>query len=1308
MREQTQLTLIEMKPFRNRNLFSNHYLESILPQTEQWKTFSEEGKLFDLIALFKDSKHFPSYNEAQLEEHLIKPVLKLLGFEFEVQADVGTGSDYPDYALFGVYDKTKVWRNKEALFKEALTICEAKRWDRELDRPDKDKMSKSWNPSFQIWVYLNRTEKDWGILTNGRKWRLYHKEPRTDKFFEIDLSQIVEKKDVKSLKYFWLFFSRKAFESGGPIGCYLDSIIHGSVDYAKRVGEDLKENVYNALRIITQGFFDYPSNQLNPSSDEELKLVQNNTMRLLYRMLFILYSEGKGLLSDEEYLGSPYSLYGLKNEIAEKVDQGQAIIESGTSYWSRLRQLFDLINFGSEKLGINREQFYVPAYNGGLFDSIRNPFLTRNQIGDKTLAKAIDLLVRSKGEDGKLQFVDYSTLDVRHLGSIYEGLLEYQVHYTVSRKVASGADLIWQEWEKYATESKSPKPFEEFPEDRRVEPGRLYVATSNGERKNTGSYYTPDYIVRFIVERSLSPLILKKKQEALDNGTSLADAVLSTKVLDPAMGSGHFLVGTIDYLSTCIMEAVQTDLERGLISNDKAESFTLEWAKREVVSNCIYGVDLNEVAVELAKVSLWLTTICKDRPLSFLDHRLKCGNSLIGAKLDDIVWLPGEKPSRTASPIEVPHGLVQKILDRMKMLQDLPEDTVDQVKDKERLFLQLKESDEYGRITVMADVNTGLRFINCDFDAIRNRYMDLVNEAYYGNQKEWAVRSSQPWAKQALHEATARKFFNWEMEYPEIFFENGIKKVNPGFDAVIGNPPYVRIYRGRISDEDVKFLADNYQSAHMKFDLYVVFMELGLNLTARGGYFSMIVPDKWTVSPYGEPLRKQILSLKLLELADLRGTRVFEDATVENVIPIILKTPSNEGEPASSDVNTVSIKKYDMATGELTEASKIPQRFFLELPMARIRMDIDDESMEIVRKMESSSIKFGQICYVNWGLRTGTEERTKKMITDRPLTGRYKRLLRGEDIIDRYDMKVPERYIDYDLENLYNPMFPEFFENEKIVVRKICGKKGLMGAFDESQAYCFSTLIACVPHSKLRGLKRQGITVPSEQGARQDNIWFLTAILNSSIIGWYYKLMLSDGLSVVPNDVKNLPVPIINFQLDENECRTQANAIRAGLIDALELGDQSLVQDFIIRGHSLEPEVKYHLIGILAEEMTKSMNTIRYSVDQFLGWLQSPSGIGRPICELRKRAEVEEYYKSELLGTEPGIREIEKILKSNQIRLGSALSMSLSEEYRASSKVILPLKAKISFIDAVIDSLCVDLYNVDAASFEKARLRLSS
>ena len=444
----------------------------------------------------------------------------------------------------------------------------------------------------------------------------------------------------------------------------------------------------------------------------------------------------------------------------------------------------------------------------------------------------------------------------------------------------------------------------------------------------------------------------------------------------------------------------------------------------------------------------------------------------------------------------------------------------------------------------------------------------------------------------------------------------------------------------------------------------------------------------------------------MLELADLRGTKVFEDATVENVIPVVMKRPIGDGQPTPTDDGTVKIERYNQSTGELKEASRIPQVFFHELPMSRIRMDMDDAAMEIVRRMESSSIRFGDICYVNWGLRTGTKERTDTMIIDRPLTVRYRRLLRGEDVIDRYDMKIPERYIDYDLENLYNPMFPEFFENEKIVVRKICGKRGLMVALDRSGAYCFSTLIACVPHSKLQGLKRQGIIAPTAQGARQDDIRFLTAILNSSVIGWYYQLMLSDGLSVVPNDVKNLPVPLIDFCIDETERRRQAEDAMSRLLVSMDSGDPIATAGVLETYLALDPSVKYHLVALLAEEMTKSMGQIRSSVEQFLMWLQSSSGVGRSLAQFKKWAEIETYYDSELLGTESGLREIEKVLKANQVRLGSALTTGLNEEYRASAKVLLPLRTRVQTLDAAIDSLCLDLYGVDKLAFEQARLRL--
>src|SRR5208337_3083928 len=136
-------------------------------------------------------------------------------------------------------------------------------------------------------------------------------------------------------------------------------------------------------------------------------------------------------------------------------------------------------------------------------------------------------------------------------------------------------------------------------------------------------------------------------------------------ILDPAMGSGHFLVGATEFLAGQLLRAIEMDLEAGRLDESETDHCTPDWAKREVVSNCIYGVDVNELAVELAKVSLWLTTISKDKPLNFLDHHLKCGNSLVGANIVDLAWLPQERPNGIIGPIDKPLGLLQRILDRL-------------------------------------------------------------------------------------------------------------------------------------------------------------------------------------------------------------------------------------------------------------------------------------------------------------------------------------------------------------------------------------------------------------------------------------------------------------------------------------------------------------------------------------------------------------------------------------------------------------------------------------------------------------------
>src|ERR1035437_9027054 len=217
--------------------------------------------------------------------------------------------------------------------------------------------------------------------------------------------------------------------------------------------------------------------------------------------------------------------------------------------------------------------------------------------------------------------VDYADLSVQQLGSIYEGLLE---HHFVR------------------------------------ENGTLTLKTDKAERKATGTYYTPDYIVKYIVENTLGPLLQEIKQRdnvkaALKAGrqdNSFANEVLKLNVCDPAMGSGHFLVEATIYLADHAVYHSTTKFQAEFAKSESQERMEISYWRRRVVEACIYGVDLNPLAVVLAKLSLWLTTIASDQPLNFLDHHLRCGNSLIGARLDQLGSLPKKKGKRAGRPVQ--------------------------------------------------------------------------------------------------------------------------------------------------------------------------------------------------------------------------------------------------------------------------------------------------------------------------------------------------------------------------------------------------------------------------------------------------------------------------------------------------------------------------------------------------------------------------------------------------------------------------------------------------------------------------------
>jgi hypothetical protein len=868
-------------------LFSNYYLSRKLAQDTTWDT-DETREAFrrvsELYSREKESLH--GLNEGQLEQHFFRPVFEVLGFTFEVFQKVQGRSRFPDYAFFADEQEyrhaldEKSRSGEQAFYDCSIGIGEVKQWDLELDRIGKAETRD--NPSFQIWLYLQQTRDRWGLLSNGRLWRVFSRDHYFDIFFEVDLVKILEDGDYPTFLYFFHFFSRRAFTRRTDGESFLDKTLEKSLQQSKDVGNSLKENVYRAMRILAQGFVEVDSNRIDKLQPEMLERVQQNTMRLLYRLLFILYAEGRGLFRDPRYFESGLSLRELKGEIARRKDRGQPVLQASNEFWDRLQRLFKIVDLGSTAAGFS--EISIPPYNGGLFDPERNPFLASKSLGNRAIGEAIDLLSRAELEDGKLGFVDYSTLEIRHLGGIYEGLLEYHIRVAVEPMVAVGPTLDWLPYSEYSKTRRAPIDFEKFSPDDRASPGELFISTSKGERKATGSYYTPEPIVDYIVASVLGPIIAAKKAKAAVDGNSRSEAILETRVLDPAMGSGHFLLEAVDYIATELVRGIQEDLLAGISLEQPPETYTLDWAKRQVATRCVFGVDINETAVELAKVALWLHTIAQDKPLSFLDHHLKCGNSLVGAWIVDLAWQPGARRKGVQIQVDKPFGLVEKILSRLRAIAAVSDDSVAGVKRKSSLYASLLGSDEYTRIKTLADTHLGLCFLKADPASLEKSYQSLVNEAYYGDVKEWARKSKANWVRDARAIATDFRFFHWELEFPEAFFDTKGAREDSGFDCVIGNPPYVRVQDLPHVLVDFFKRPEEFNSATLRTDISVLFFERGLQLGTSSSTCSYIASSQFMKSDYGVGLRGLLGKTASTCIIDLADAAVFEEALTYTAI----------------------------------------------------------------------------------------------------------------------------------------------------------------------------------------------------------------------------------------------------------------------------------------------------------------------------------------------------------------------------------------------------------------------------------------
>lgn len=771
MASRDQLTLAVGRP-QNRNLFPAHFLDDRLPE---WPEYAEldTAELFSAINEIweRERELLPTFNEEQTEDRLIRPILNALGFQYTARPPVSVAGRrrQPDYALFlGSEERGESERSDgQARYTRAVALLEAKRFDRPLDRR-RASGNLSEDPVAQIIYYVSTTRVPYGVLTNGRIWRLYAQ--RGDlvegAYYEVDLVSLLEGGDPRALRSFAAFFGADAFKPDAAGLCFLDRALEESRLNAIQVGDALQRQVFAAVPSIAEGLLG--EDEETEETEESLAAAFEHALVFLYRLLFCLHAEARELLPIRSPHYLEYSVRRQRQTLAEAIDRGRVFSHTSDRLYNELEALFKLVAAGDPNLGVNE-------YSGDLFAAAKHPWLKGRVVPDHLLAPALDGLYRLHG-----QTIDYRDLSVRQLGTIYERLLEYRLV-----KGADGYEL-----------------------------GRA------SGRRDTGSYFTPEPIVDLIVERTLEPLLERRSAEIGDRklrGKRALDAFLELRVVDPAMGSGHFLVSAASYIAK-------------FIATDPSYDGQLDWTgiERLVAERCIYGVDLNPMAVELAKLSLWLSTVRSDVPLTFLSN-LRAGNSLVGADLDHLdaadVDIFSEQLARDAGPL----------LARTAEVAGLESDSGAHVHEKEEIAARA--------------------------ELLRRPLHEYADHAIV----------------QFFTEPTP--MFHWEIEFPEVFLSgDGSLKPDGGFDAVIGNPPYIRIQS--LGRDLANWCRRRYGVARGSFDAYLVFIERAAGLLAGTGRLGFIVPNKFMKLDSGRGLRATLSAGGLVEeLIDFGDSQLFEGAT---------------------------------------------------------------------------------------------------------------------------------------------------------------------------------------------------------------------------------------------------------------------------------------------------------------------------------------------------------------------------------------------------------------------------------------------
>ena len=1283
----------------NQSLFSDYYLHNHIHSLDECLP-DLESTLENIETLYQpiqDTAH--NFIEGQTERQFIQPVLKLLGHEFVVQPTLHTsqGIKRPDYAFFANQEvrlQAQTEINTPTFFRSTIAIGDAKAWSRDLDRKQRVNSNPftNTNPSYQIDFYLRETNADWGILTNGRQWRLYHRSTsyRLDRFFQIDLENLLNSRNLEDFRYFYKFFRAPAFIPDVGRKCFLDRVLEGSQQYAVDVSDDLEHRVRYALKHLMRGFLEHPRNNLQSSSEEPpseatIQQIYDNALILLYRILFVLYAESRDLLPTEDpNYATDHSLASLAADTHHRLKEGRYIIPTLTDYWARLSGLFDLINQGWKEL--------IPQYNGGLF-SPRYPFLERNWIGNAALAKALDFVTYTKNEER----IAYRDLDLRHLWTIYEQLIDQKPIYLE---------------------------------------GKIQLATEKKAKRKPESRRIPDQIVRYVVRNTLEPLC---------EGKSVSQ-ILQLKVLDPAVGSGHFLVEVVDFLAEKIVthssfvdesdrmstlfesnRSVDTESTRNADAeraSNQTQSATgipgggnteIAYWRRRIVESCVYGVDSNPMAIELTKLTLWLHTVSKGEPLSFLDHHIRSGNALVGAAIADLSNLPSIGKRRQAKQ--------QASTPEFEMEFPFTATAAEAVGH----YLQIEEMESRHAMQISAkEEKLDLAQIMLQpYKEVANLWLSryfqhsIQHAEYHAALRSLTSGTVSTYIDpEAQHIATRQRFFHWEIEFPEVFRDKyGCRRSDAGFAAIVGSPPL----RHQELTTDLRTFLATYHSYNGSATAYVYFVERSHQLLRPDGRLGLMIPNKFLQSAQARGLRRflqhQSRLLKIIDLGDLPH--------FEALMPILLFA-QNPVPPLSKKHLFQFAKVGAQGSEALTTVDKLEEvvnQVSVQLDQAQLESSpsgwqlVDPDLGRLLEKIDRSSISLKNYCRrvpIRRGVLTGlnqvlivNQQVRNQLINNDPASRKVLRpIVTGSDILP-YQTRFRQQYLinlpSTDSINRYPAIqaWLKPFQNQ-LNQRKERGENwwslrscDYLSLFDEPK-------IICSDSGAKFTLEPQGYYLSNTVYFIPKPDYYLLALLNSRLtrtcLNYNCVPNQSGSLRVTKRILEELPIyrpsPRNKFT-DSSPTESEAeilNTITQFYYDTA--GRQTDLLRFARQCRTEKRlEVFPSLLAFLSEKTLKLGQAIEQEVSGFITWLERE--IGCTINDLRHKTKIQHYYL--LPEGESASNRLLQVLKQNSLQINpSARSFQerLERELDASLSQLYEWSQQSKINQDLIDQVIYLFYNL--------------